>query len=110
MLDIVDIVLDMLVHRLLPAVHLPPAGQAGLDQETAALPRLVTGRERQLLRAWTDKTHLPAQDSEKLRELVKTGAAKELPDPRHAAVTLNRLGAKPGNIHIHGAKFQELEN
>src|SRR5688572_12556986 len=94
-LDVVEVVLDALLERgvAAPAVHLRPAGDAGLHLVAQHVLRdavLELLDEERPLRAGTDDRHVALEDVPELRQLVQIEAAQPAPDRRRARVVVAR--------------------
>src|ERR687886_482476 len=84
-LDVPEVELDSLVPRQLrAAVHLRPAGEAGLDVEAAALARRVLLHLVAERGPRADQAHVAADDVPELRQLVQREAAKKAAGARDA--------------------------
>src|SRR5882672_10260863 len=94
-LDVVQVVLDPLFNRRVPApaVDLRPARDAGLHLVAQHVLRdlvLELGDEVRPLRTRTDNRHLAAQHVPELRQLVEVRLAQQLADRRAPRVLLAR--------------------
>src|SRR5215475_12451709 len=81
-LDVVEVVFDALIERRVaaPAVHLRPAGQAGLHLVAEHVLRNAMLELLDEMRPFgprTDDGHVAAQDVPELRQLVQVRAAQE---------------------------------
>src|SRR5258708_39469880 len=74
---------------LVPAAHLPQAGEAGANRQAPTLPRLVLCYLSGQGRPRTDDAHLAAQHVDELRELVDAELADEATHRRDARVFLD---------------------
>ena len=112
--------LDALLHLLegigfpAQAIHLRPAGHAGLDVVTPEHPADLVGKHLvvgQRVRPRPDQRHLPAQHVQELRQFVDVRPPQDRAHARHARIVADGL-AKPGAriIHaVHAAEFQHLD-
>jgi len=64
---IVNIFSNMLVHRLIASVDLPPTRQTGFEGKPVPLLNRKVSQKRHLLRPRAYQAHLAAQDMEELR-------------------------------------------
>ena len=86
------------------------AGNAWFHQELFALVALVELSLSLEVGTRAYDTHVSNQDIEELREFIKTRAAHERTDLRHAGVVCAVVGAavshgKVGGVDLHGAEF-----
>ena len=116
-LDVVQVVLDALLERRVaaPAVHLRPAGDAGLHLVAQHVLRdlvLELRDEMRPLRARPDDRHVAAQHVPELRQLVDVRAAQELAERRHAADRRSLRPHRPGlalGVVVHRAELDDRE-
>src|SRR5262249_34175761 len=85
--DVVEVVLEVLVHRqVLAPEDLPESGDPWLHREAPPLPLVVAGDDERHLRSRADERHLAAQHVPQLRQLVEAGRAQPAPGGGDARV------------------------
>src|SRR5690554_3138825 len=115
-LDVVEIVLDALLDRRIPApaVHLSPSRNAGLDLVAQHVPRHAIPKlldENGSLRSRPDDGHIALQHVDKLGKLIQGGAAKDS-TYRCRPIFAGSCPHRPRlrlRIDRHRAKLQDFE-
>src|SRR5439155_25697413 len=72
-------------------------------------PLTQQGRMLRLLRPWTHKAHISAQDIDRLRQLVEMEAPKQAPDPGDSRIVGIGLTLVTRTSSAHGPQLEDFE-
>ena len=100
----------MIVHRLLPTVHLPPTRHARQHRQPVTLPRGIVRHQERLLRARPHQAHLPHYHIQQLRQFIQTRPSQYAAHPRNPVIIKRlRLWPKTRRVHRHSPKLIQHE-
>src|SRR5207253_6640442 len=113
-LDVVEVVLDALLERRIPAqaVDLRPAGHARLDLVAQHVARDLASElvdEERPLGPRSDEAHLTTENVKELRQFVEAPSAQKGADRRAAVVARLRPHGSRGGLRV-GSHRPELEH